>query len=123
MKFNTIIPKGLKEHYEHELILYRECLHRKEYSTAWKHLERSHILGQAYPYEHTYSHWLMLKFGFRQKNAKEVLGQLLRLAVGGWKSFIDHIPIGNTGGSNVPPLKKMELPQDLSIILNRYKTT
>ena len=123
MKFNTIIPKGLKEHYQSELSLYRLSLNRKEYTVAWKHLERSHILGQAYPYEHTYSHWLMLKFGFRQKNAKEVLGQLLRLAVGGWKSFIDHIPTGNTGGSNVPPLKKMELPQDLSIILNQYKPT
>lgn len=123
MKFNTIIPKGLKEHYQSELSLYRLSLNRKEYTAAWKHLERSHILGQAYPYEHTYSHWLMLKFGFRQKNAKEVLGQLLRLAVGGWKSFIDHIPTGNTGGSNVPPLKKMELPQDLSIILNQYKST
>lgn len=123
MKFNTIIPKGLKEHYQSELSLYRLSLNRKEYTAAWKHLERSHILGQAYPYEHTYSHWLMLKFGFRQKNVKEVLGQLLRLAVGGWKSFIDHIPTGNTGGSNVPPLKKMELPQDLSIILNQYKPT
>lgn len=123
MKFNTIIPKGLKEHHQNELSLYRLSLNRKEYTAAWKHLERSHILGQAYPYEHTYSHWLMLKFGFRQKNAKEVLGQLLRLAVGGWKSFIDHIPTGNTGGSNVPPLKKMELPQDLNIILNQYKPT
>ena len=123
MKFNTIIPKGLKEHYQSELSLYRLSLNRKEYTAAWKHLERSHILGQAYPYEHTYSHWLMLKFGFRQKNVKEVLGQLLRLAVGAWKSFIDHIPTGNTGGSNVPPLKKMELPQDLSIILNQYKPT
>lgn len=123
MKFNTIIPKGLKEHYQSELSLYRLSLNRKEYTVAWKHLERSHILGQAYPYEHTYSHWLMLKFGFRQKNTKEVLGQLLRLAVGGWKSFIDHIPTGNTGGSNVPPLKKMDLPHDLSIILNQYKPT
>ena len=123
MKFNTIIPKGLKEHYQRELSLYRLSLNQKEYTVAWKHLERSHVLGQAYPYEHTYSHWLMLKFGFRQKNTKEVLGQLLRLAVGGWKSFIDHIPTGNTGGSNVPPLKKMDLPHDLNIILNQYKPT
>jgi len=65
----------------------------------------------------------MLKFGLRQKNLKEVLGQILRLVVGGWKSFIDHVPTGNTGGSDVPPLKRMKLPQDLSIILNQYKPT
>lgn len=123
MKIKTVIPDGLKKHYIKELELYRISLLKSDLSKAWHHLERSHILGQSYPYEHTYSHWLMLKFGFRQKNTKEVLGQLLRLAVGGWKSFIDHIPTGNTGGSNVPPLKKMDLPHDLSIILNQYKPT
>lgn len=123
MKFNTIMPNGLKEHYENELRFYRLSLLKGNLSQAWNHLERSHVIGQSYPFEHTYSHWLMLKFGFRQKNVKEVLGQLIRLVVGGWKSFIDHIPTGNTGGSNVPPLKKMDLPQDLSIILNQYKPT
>ena len=123
MKFNTNIPKGLKEHYDKELNLYRNALNRKDYGIAWKHLERSHILGQSYPYEHTYSHWLMLKFGFRQKNIKEILGQVLRLVVGGWKSFINHAPVGNTGGANVPPLKRMELPHDLEIILNQYRPT
>ncbi|WP_369385836.1 DUF3703 domain-containing protein [Nonlabens tegetincola] len=90
---------------------------------AWHHLERSHILGQSYPLEHTYTHWLMLKFGLRQRNTKEVLGQVLRLLVGGWKSFIDHVPIGNTGGSNVPPLKRMEMPEDLIKILKKYRKT
>ncbi|MDC7994102.1 DUF3703 domain-containing protein [Altibacter sp. HG106] len=121
MKFNTIMPKGLKEHYDNELRFYHLSLLNGNLSQAWHHLERSHIIGQSYPFEHTYSHWLMLKFGFRKKNVKEVLGQVVRLLVGGWKSFIDHVPTGNTGGSDVPPLKKMELPQDLSLILNQYK--
>ncbi|GAK96677.1 hypothetical protein JCM19294_986 [Nonlabens tegetincola] len=43
--------------------------------------------------------------------------------VGGWKSFIDHVPIGNTGGSNVPPLKRMEMPEDLIKILKKYRKT
>jgi len=70
--------------------------------------------------EHSYTHWLMLKFGFSQRNIKEVFGQVIRLLVGGWKSFIDHVPLGNTGGSNVPPLKKMEMPRDLTLILNNH---
>lgn len=121
MKFNTKIPKVLKEYYDNELRFYRLSLLKGNLSQAWNHLERSHIIGQSYPFEHTYSHWLMLKFGFRQKNVKEVLGQVVRLLVGGWKSFIDHVPTGNTGSADVPPLKKMELPQDLNNILNQYK--
>jgi len=123
MKIKTVIPDGLKKHYIKEFELYRISLLKSDLSKAWHHLESSHILGQSYPYEHIYSHWLMLKFGLRQKNLKEVLGQILRLVVGGWKSFIDHVPTGNTGGSDVPPLKRMKLPQDLSIILNQYKPT
>lgn len=121
MKLNTFIPKGLRGFYLNELNLYRFSMQSGNLSQAWHHLERSHILGQSYPLEHTYSHWLMLKFGFRQRNVKEIFGQLIRLLVGGWKSFIDHVPLGNTGGSNVPPLKKIELPKDLAHILKTYK--
>ncbi|MDZ7650184.1 MAG: DUF3703 domain-containing protein [Cytophagales bacterium] len=72
---------------------------------AWQHLERAHILGQPWAVEHTQVHWLMLKFGFRIKDTKEIIGQLPRLLVGGVKSFVGKIPVGNTGGANVPPLR------------------
>ena len=123
MKFNTTIPLGLRTFYLDELSLYRLSFLSGNLPQAWHHLERSHILGQSYPLEHTYTHWLMLKFGLRQRNIKEVLGQVLRLLVGGWKSFIGHVPIGNTGGSNVPPLKRMEMPEDIVKILNQYRKT
>ena len=116
MKLNTKIPKHLNQAYNKELKQYRFYLVNKQYGNAWYHLERSHIIGQSYPVEHTYSHWLMLKFGFRQKDTKEVFGQIIRLLVGGWKSFIDHVPLGNTGGANVPPLKKMPIPNDIKIL-------
>lgn len=118
MKFNTKIPKPLKQAYNEELKRYSFCLENKQYSNAWYHLERSHIIGQSYPIEHTYSHWLMLKFGFMQKDTKEVLGQIIRLLVGGWKSFIDHVPLGNTGGANVLPLKSMPIPNDIKNLFN-----
>lgn len=60
----------------------------------------------------------MVQFGFKIKSAKEILGQIPRLLVGGVKSFVGHIPIGNTGGANVPPLKPMEIPIDIQEILN-----
>jgi hypothetical protein len=116
MHFNTKIPLLLKQAYKVELKQYNHYLKNGQYSNAWHHLERSHIVGQSYPLEHTYSHWLMLKFGFRQKDTKEILGQIIRLLVGGWKSFINHVPLGNTGGANVPPLKRMPIPNDIKEI-------
>lgn len=118
MRFNIKIPKHLKQAYSKELELYRNNLVMEQFAIAWYHLERSHIIGQSYPIEHTYSHLLMLKFGFMQKNTKEVFGQIIRLIVGGWKSFINHVPLGNTGGSNVPPLKRMPIPNDIINLFN-----
>ncbi len=120
MKFNTTMPKQLKQAFKKELKEYYYFLENKQFNNAWHHLERSHIIGQSYPIEHTYSHWLMLKFGFRQKDTKEVFGQIIRLLVGGWKSFIDHVPIGNTGGTNVPPLKNMPIPKDIKELMKNF---
>ncbi|AUC84324.1 hypothetical protein CW731_02985 [Polaribacter sp. ALD11] len=121
MTFNFKITKHLKSIFKVEYVLYEKAMHTQNLELAWYHLERLHIIGQSYPLEHSYSHWLMLKFGFRQKNVKEVFGQVIRLLVGGWKSFINQIPTGNSGGANVHPLKKMELPDDLKLVFKYNK--
>jgi hypothetical protein len=118
LKLNYKIPKHLKDAYNKELGFYEVALAKGDFTNAWYHLERSHIIGQSYPVEHTYSHWLMLKFGLMRKDTKEVFGQILRLIVGGWKSFINRVPLGNTGGSNVPPLKRMPIPSDIKNLFN-----
>ena len=59
----------------------------------------------------------MLRFGIKIKSTKEVLGQIPRLLFGGVKSFVGKVPIGNPGGSNVPPLKPFDIPDDLKKIL------
>ncbi len=121
MKLHFRIPKGLKEHINDEFLKSKKSFKDGEFQKSWRHLERAHILGQAYPIEHTESHWQMLLFAFRVKNTKEILGQIPRLLIGGVKSFVGNIPTGNSGGANVPPLKPMEIPEDLSEILNKYK--
>ena len=120
MKLYTKIPEGLKVYYQQEIDLYQTAFDKRDFSDAWLHLENAHILGQAYPIEHTAVHWLMLKFGFKIKNVREILGQIPRLIFGGIKSFVGHIPVGNTGGANVSALKPMEIPQHLKQILNKY---
>lgn len=116
MKLNTKIPKRLKYYYLRELVLYHQSFKKGRLQQAWIHLERAHIIGQSFPFEHSYAHWLMLKFGFAIKDPKEILGQLPRLLVGGVKSFVGKIPLGNTGGANVPPLRSMPLPADIELL-------
>ena len=90
---------------------------KQDFQICWYHLERAHILGQPYPYHHTLVHWKMLLIGIKIKNRKEIIGQIPRLLVGGVKSFVGEIPVGNTGGANVPPLKSMKIPADLNCII------
>lgn len=122
MKIFTSMPKTLKPYYQDELSKAQSALLKNELQKSWYHLERAHILGQPYPVAHTAVHWKMLKFGIKIKNGKEIIGQLPRLIFGGIKSFVGKIPVGNTGGANVPPLKPMEIPEDLTSIINNTKT-
>jgi hypothetical protein len=43
------------------------------------------------------------------------------MLLGGVKSFVGEIPVGNTGGANVPPLKSMEIPEELNRIIEENK--
>jgi len=117
MNFYWTMPKGIKDHYRRELDLYQTEFAKRNLPLAWHQLERAHILAQAWPREHSYVHWRMLLFGIHIKSGREILGQIPRLLVGGVKSFVGNIPVGNTGGANVPPLRPMEIPEDLSRVL------
>ena len=121
MKFYLTMPRGLKIHYQLELENYKREVSKADLEAAWRQLERANIIGQAWFKQHTNVHWLMFKFGIKIKNRKEILGQLPRLLVGGIKSFVGVIPIGNTGGANVPPLQAMEIPEDLKKIMKSYR--
>ncbi|MFK8054826.1 MAG: DUF3703 domain-containing protein [Saprospiraceae bacterium] len=117
MKFNTSLPNTLTPFFNEELVSYQSALSNGNLSVAWRHLERAHILGQAYPIPHTHVHWKMLQFGVRIKSLKEVVGQIPRLLVGGIKSFVGKIPVGNPGGANVPALKPFPIEAELQNIL------
>lgn len=111
------MPDSLKPFFLKELEIAGNYFSTKDFRNSWYHLERAHILGQPYPYHHTLVHWKMLLIGIKIKDFKEIVGQIPRLLVGGVKSFVGEIPVGNTGGANVPPLKSMEIPNDLKRIM------
>ena len=118
MKMNTVMPSNLIPFYKKELEAFKDNLEKDNLQNAWYHLERAHIIAQKFPCEHTFVHWKMLQFGIKIKSSKEIIGQIPRLLVGGVKSFVGQIPVGNTGGANVPPLKVIEIPEDIKEILN-----
>jgi hypothetical protein len=79
-------------------------------ATAWHHLERAHVFSQPSPWLHTRVHAVMLAAGFADRDAREVLGQLLRLAVAGIASALGRYPVGNTGRARVPLTASMPPP-------------
>jgi hypothetical protein len=81
---------------------------------AFSFLERAHILGQASTLEHVRVHWHMLLWGIRQRDARECIGQLLRLVGAATKTAVGLVPHGNTGGTNVSPFKRMPVPAELA---------
>ena len=119
VKCYTSIPKKLAPYYASELNNYQIQYVNGNLKKAWSHLENAHIIGQKYPYAHTFVHWKMLQFGIKIKNRKEVLGQIPRLLFGGIKSFVGKIPEGNPGGANVPPLKPFPIKKELQAIFTK----
>ena len=111
--------KNLSKYFKAELTEAHELIKKGDYQKGWYHLERAHILGQPYFAAHTLVHWKRLCFGFKIKDTKEIIGQIPRLLVGGVKSFVGKVPVGNTGGANVPPLRSMEIPPDLNLIIEQ----
>jgi hypothetical protein len=114
---NTRMPPVLVPHYRKELAAARQKFAARDLLASWRHLERAHIIGQAYPVAHSAVHLRMLAFGIQIKSTREILGQIPRLLVGGVKSFVGRIPVGNTGGADVPALQSMPIPADLSAVL------
>ncbi|MCC6914429.1 MAG: DUF3703 domain-containing protein [Rhodospirillaceae bacterium] len=97
-----------------ELDRSRERLAARDLDGAFHHAERAHVLGQPWPGPHTAAHWLMLRIGFARRDAREICGQIIRLAAGGLLTMAGRVPEGNTGGANVSPEKPMPVAPDLA---------
>jgi hypothetical protein len=119
MKLNTKMPSPLKPFFNKELQDAQIAFAQNNLQQSWRHLERAHILGQPYPYHHSLVHWEMLVFSIKTKNNHEIIGQIPRLLLGGILSFLGKIPVGNSGGANVPALQPMEIPEELKQIINQ----
>ncbi|MBX7056042.1 MAG: DUF3703 domain-containing protein [Pyrinomonadaceae bacterium] len=94
-----------------------------DYHSAFYHLERAHVLGQASTYQHTRIHWRMFKLALKLRSPREVWGQIFRIIGASTKTPFGIYPVGNTGGANVWFFKPMPIPSDLQDILERSRAT
>lgn len=92
-----------------------------DHEAAFAHLERAHVLGQSSTYQHTRVHALMLTNGLKRRDAKEVLGQTMRVIGAATKTPFGIYPVGNTGGANISPFRPMPIADDLKEILEQGK--
>jgi NADPH:quinone reductase-like Zn-dependent oxidoreductase len=92
---------------------------RADAAGEWRHLERAHVLSQPIAYAHVRTHVAMLGYGLRRRDGREIVGQLVRLAVAAPGSWTGRYPVGNTGGANVSALMAMPIAEDLRDVLNR----
>jgi hypothetical protein len=103
-----------RDAFDREASAAREAWRQGDLDAAFRRLERAHILGQPWAGAHSWTHWMMLRIGWRRRDAREIGGQVLRLAAGGLLSWLGRLPAGNTGGADVPATRAMPLPDDLA---------
>lgn len=94
-----------------------EAGHELAPARRWLLLEASHVLGQPLPGLHWRSHWWMLRHALRLRDAGEVAGQLLRLALTPLGHLLDRLPHGNTGRANVPATLPMDMPPAIAELI------
>ncbi len=98
--------------YDKEISLARLALRCRSFDACFAHLERAHVLAQRSTGKHTYVHWLMLVAGQRQRDYREVVGQVPRILASLLFSKL-WVPQGNTGRARVSALRPMSVPEDL----------
>ena len=103
---------------DREMAAYCTAKAAGEITTAWTALERAHIVSQPYLGPHLSNHWAMFCFAFELRDWREVVGQIVRLALAPLGALTGRIPVGNTGRSNVSAFLEMEIPDDLRLQVN-----
>jgi hypothetical protein len=90
---------------------------RGEFSSAFAHLERAHVLGQSSTVEHVRVHAAMFRWALRHNRAVELVGQAWRLTGALLKTWL-WVPVGNTGGGDVSGFKPMPIPAELQRLID-----
>lgn len=89
----------------------------------WPPLERAHLLSQPWAWPHTRVHLAMLRIAVTQRDHRELIGQILRIAVAGPGSLAGKYPTGNTGRTTMGLTETATLPDDIASTLEPHTPT
>ncbi len=103
----------MNELIERELNAFRDARAAHDRETAWRALERLHILSQTAFWPHIRAHLEMLGYAVALRDGSEAFGQLVRLALAPLGNLTGRLPIGNTGRARVSAFMPMEIPEQL----------
>lgn len=101
-----------------EIALAKELIARGELEGGIPHLERAHIIGQAFVVPHATTHWLMLLVELRRGRVAAAIGQVVRFVLGIIGSAVGVVPVGNTGGTDISMFKRMPIEPELQNIID-----
>ena len=113
--------KSIAPYVNEEILKATQAQDAGDYSSAFTYLENAHVLGQESTYWHVKVHYLMMLWGFKQHNIKEILGQVIRIMGAALLTAVKGVPVGNTGGSNVSPVKVMPIKPEHAAIISKAK--
>ena len=104
--------------FDNEIALAKELIARGELEASFRHLERAHIIGQAFVVPHARSHWWMLRVELGRRRVLAVFGQSVRIVLGILGSAIGVVPVGNTGGTDMSMFTRMPIDPELQKIID-----
>lgn len=108
----------LRVAFEAEIARAKELLARDELERSLAHLERAHVLGQAFVVPHARAHGWMLMVESRRRRPGAAMGQVVRIVLGVLGSLVGIVPLGNTGRSDVRMFERMPIAPELQRILD-----
>ena len=113
-----LMPDAVRERIAANLAEARLRRSEPQRGDLWRPLEEAHILSQPWALTHVRVHAAMLLEALRQRDRREIVGQIARMAVTGPGSRTGRYPVGNTGRATVSAFAPMPVPPDLSALLD-----
>lgn len=93
---------------------HREARQAGDDASAWRALERAHVLSQAVLSLHIAVHADMFRYAIARREWHEAAGQLLRLALAPIGHVSGRTPAGNISRARVSAFVEMPIPDDLA---------
>lgn len=102
--------------FEQSIVEAATALERGDFQLGYERLERAHVLGQTHTIRHVRSHLAFLRWAIFAGDAREAIGQVLRVVAAALITWL-WVPRGNTGGARVSAVQSMPVSPEIETLL------